>query len=119
MRIIVDAFGGDNAPLAILQGCEMAVREYGVDILAVGSEKTIREVCGKNNISLDRISIIDVEKVMPVEVDAAEVVKSYDDSTLAVGLKMLANREGDAYVSAGSNAPRWQRLSRMPTAVIC
>jgi glycerol-3-phosphate acyltransferase PlsX len=98
----VDAFGGDNAPLAILQGCEMAVREYGVDILAVGSEKTIREVCGKNNISLDRISIIDVEKVMPVEVDAAEVVKSYDDSTLAVGLKMLANREGDAYVSAGS-----------------
>ncbi len=102
MRIIVDAFGGDNAPLAILQGCEMAVREYGVDILAVGSEKTIREVCGKNNISLDRISIIDVEKVMPVEVDAAEVVKSYDDSTLAVGLKMLANREGDAYVSAGS-----------------
>ncbi len=80
----------------------MAVREYGVDILAVGSEKTIREVCGKNNISLDRISIIDVEKVMPVEVDAAEVVKSYDDSTLAVGLKMLANREGDAYVSAGS-----------------
>ena len=102
MRIIVDAFGGDNAPLAILQGCEMAVREYGVDILAVGSEKTIREVCGKNNISLDRISIIDVEKVMPVEVDAAEVVKSYDDSTLAVGLKMLANREGDAFVSAGS-----------------
>ena len=102
MRIIVDAFGGDNAPLAILQGCEMAVREYGVDILAVGSEKTIREVCGKNNISLDRISIIDVEKVMPVEVDAAEVVKSYDDSTLAVGLKMLSNREGDAYVSAGS-----------------
>ncbi len=102
MRIIVDAFGGDNAPLAILQGCEMAVRDYGVDILAVGSEKTIREVCGKNNISLDRISIIDVEKVMPVEVDAAEVVKSYDDSTLAVGLKMLANREGDAYVSAGS-----------------
>ena len=102
MRIIVDAFGGDNAPLAILQGCEMAVRVYGVDILAVGSEKTIRVVCGKNNISLDRISIIDVEKVMPVEVDAAEVVKSYDDSTLAVGLKMLANREGDAYVSAGS-----------------
>ena len=47
MRIIVDAFGGDNAPLAILQGCEMAVREYGVDILAVGSEKTIRRSAEK------------------------------------------------------------------------
>ena len=68
----------------------------------ITNKRNQHKICGKNNISLDRISIIDVEKVMPVEVDAAEVVKSYDDSTLAVGLKMLANREGDAYVSAGS-----------------
>ena len=42
MRIIVDAFGGDNAPLEVLRGCAMAVKEYGVDIIACGSEKTIR-----------------------------------------------------------------------------
>ena len=42
MRIIVDAFGGDNAPLAILQGCEMAVRDYGVDILAAVSYTHLR-----------------------------------------------------------------------------
>ena len=102
MRIIVDAFGGDNAPLEILKGCEQAVREYGVEIVAVGSEKIIREVSDQNGISLDRISITDVEKVMPVEVDSTEVVKSYDDSTMAIGLKMLANGEGDAFVSAGS-----------------
>lgn len=69
MRIIVDAFGGDNAPLEVLRGCAMAVKEYGVDIIACGSEKTIREVCQKNRIPLDRISITDVEKVIPVEVD--------------------------------------------------
>ena len=34
MRIIVDAFGGDNAPLEVLRGCAMAVKEYGVDIIA-------------------------------------------------------------------------------------
>ena len=27
MKIIADAFGGDNAPLAVLQGCELAVKE--------------------------------------------------------------------------------------------
>lgn len=102
MRIIVDAFGGDNAPLEVLRGCAMAVKEYGVDIIACGSEKTIREVCQKNRIPLDRISITDVEKVIPVEVDPTEVVKSYDDCTMAVGLKMLASGEGDAFVSAGS-----------------
>ena len=102
MRIIVDAFGGDNAPLEVLRGCAMAVKEYGVDIIACGSEKIIREVCQKNRIPLDRISITDVEKVIPVEVDPTEVVKSYDDCTMAVGMKMLASGEGDAFVSAGS-----------------
>ena len=66
MRVIVDAFGGDNAPLEILKGCAMAVQEYGVDIIACGSERVIRDVCEKNKISLDRISIADVEKVIPV-----------------------------------------------------
>ncbi|MGI5966220.1 MULTISPECIES: phosphate acyltransferase PlsX [Anaerotruncus] len=102
MRIIVDVFGGDHAPIEILKGCAMAVQEYGVDILAVGNERVIRDEAAKNGISLDRISITNVEKVIPVEVDPAEVVKSYDDCTMAVGLKMLASGEGDAFVSAGS-----------------
>lgn len=102
MRIIVDAFGGDNAPLEIMKGCEMAAKEYNVDIIACGNEDTLRELCGKNHISLDRISITHVEKVIPVEMDPTEVVKSYDDCTMAVGLKMLASGEGDAFVSAGS-----------------
>lgn len=102
MRIIVDVFGGDNAPLEILKGCAMAVQEYGVDIIACGNEQTIREVCTKEAISLDRISITHVEKVIPVDMEPTEVVKSYDDCTMAVGLKMLANGEGDAFVSAGS-----------------
>lgn len=102
MRIIVDLFGGDKAPFECLKGCAMAVAEYGVDIVAVGSEKVLRELAAKNEISLARISITDVEKVIPVEVDPTEVVKSYDDSTMAVGLKMLASGEGDAFVSAGS-----------------
>ena len=33
MKIIVDAFGGDNAPLEIVKGSAMAVAEYGVDIV--------------------------------------------------------------------------------------
>ena len=102
MRIIVDLFGGDHAPLEILKGCEAAVKEYGVDILGVGNQEVIQQVAKENQISLDRISITDCRKVIDVEVDPIEVVKSYDDSTLAVGLKMLANGEGHAFVSAGS-----------------
>ena len=42
MRIIVDAFGGDNAPLEILKGSAMAVQEYGVELLVTGPEAEIR-----------------------------------------------------------------------------
>ena len=102
MRIIVDVFGGDKAPTEILKGCAMAVSEYGVDILACGSEQVIHEVCKAENISLDHIDITNVDRVIPVDIDPTEIVKSYDDCTMAIGLKMLANGEGDSFVSAGS-----------------
>lgn len=41
MKIIVDGFGGDNAPLSVLQGCELAVKEYAdVDIIVTGDENS-------------------------------------------------------------------------------
>ena len=36
MRIAVDAFGGDNAPLEIIKGAALASREYSVDITLTG-----------------------------------------------------------------------------------
>ena len=37
MKIIVDMMGGDNAPLAVLEGTAQAVKEYGVQVIGVGS----------------------------------------------------------------------------------
>ena len=36
MKIIVDAFGGDNAPLEILKACAEAVTDFDIDILLTG-----------------------------------------------------------------------------------
>lgn len=44
MRIIVDAFGGDNAPLEVIKGAAMAVAEYGHTVVLVGREEEIRRV---------------------------------------------------------------------------
>ena len=38
MKIIVDMMGGDNAPLAVLEGAAQAVKEYGVQLIGVGNE---------------------------------------------------------------------------------
>ena len=48
MKIIVDMMGGDNAPKEILLGAAAAVREYGVQITAVGRRRDI-EACAREN----------------------------------------------------------------------
>ena len=58
MKIIVDMMGGDNAPLAVLEGAAQAVKEYGVQILGVGNEELVRRTAADNNIPLDGIDFL-------------------------------------------------------------
>lgn len=102
MKIIVDAFGGDNAPLSVLEGSALAVKEYGVQILLTGDEKKIKDCANANNISLEGIKILHADDIMDMHDDPTEIVKSKKNTSMAVGLKALADGEGDAFVSAGS-----------------
>ena len=100
MKIIIDMYGGDNAPKAPILGAAMAAKELGVDIVAVGNEAEMRKICEENGIS--GFEFIDAPLVMPVCAEPTEVMKSYKESSLAVGLRALADGRGDAFVSAGS-----------------
>ena len=103
MNIILDAMGGDNAPLEILKGAADAVREYpDVELTLVGQEKTIRDLCAAENIPLERIKIIDAPDVITMEDSAQTVVMSKKNSSMSVGLKTLAAGGGDAFISAGN-----------------
>ena len=103
MKIIVDAFGGDNAPLEILKGCADAVRELDIDILLTGDESIIRKVAQENEISLDRMEIAHTDSVITMEDHAGDIMKSKNNSSMALGLKKLAAGEGDAFISAGNS----------------
>ena len=102
MNIIVDAFGGDNAPLEVIKGAAQAVADFGIEITLTGNEKIIKETAEKNGISLDKISIIHTESVIDIHEEPTEIVKSRKDCSMAVGLQALADDKGDAFVSAGS-----------------
>ena len=103
MKIIVDAFGGDNAPLEILKGCAEAVAEYGINILLVGSKSKLEKVANENGIILYHMDIHDTEDIITNEDDPSEIMKSKNKSTMAEGLRLLAKGEGDAFVSAGNS----------------
>ncbi len=102
MRIIVDAFGGDNAPLEILKGCEMSVKENGYEIVLSGDEEKIKSCAAENGISLENMTIINASQVVTMEDHPDCILKVKTDSSMAVGMKSLAAGEGDAFVTAGS-----------------
>lgn len=103
MKIIVDAFGGDNAPLEVIKGSRMAVDELGYEIVLVGNEKIIKDEAEKNNISLSGITIVHAPDVISMDDEPMDVMKSKSNSSMSKGLQLLALGDGDAFVSAGNS----------------
>lgn len=102
MKIIVDAFGGDNAPLEVLKGCQEAVAKLGVNIILTGSSQKIKDCAAANEISLDGMEIEHTDDVFDIHEEPKEIIKSGKNTSMALGLKLLADGRGDAFVSAGS-----------------
>ena len=104
MKIIVDAMGGDNAPQAVVQGALDAHKTLGVDILLVGRAADILkcvEACGETTLPKG-VEIRDASEVVEICDDPATAFKVKKDSSLTVGLNLLKEGQGDAFVSAGS-----------------
>ncbi len=101
-RIIVDAFGGDNAPLEVIKGCERAVKELGVQIVLTGSEDKIKKCAVDNGISLDGMEIVHTDEVFDIHEEPNQIIKSGKNTSMALGMQLLAEDKGDAFVSAGS-----------------
>ena len=102
MKIIVDAFGGDNAPLEILKGAAEAVATYGHEILLVGQEDILRSLAAEHNISLDKMEIHHTTDVISMEDHPKSIMRAHKECSMAVALRLLTEGAGDAVVSAGS-----------------
>ena len=102
MKIILDLMGGDNAPLAPLDGAAQAVKEYGVQVVGLGDEALIRRTAAENDISLEGIELVNCTENIEMCDEPARAVRQKKDSTIVVGLNMLKEGRGDAFVSAGS-----------------
>ena len=104
MKIIVDAMGGDNAPLEIVKGALAGQKHWGVDIVLTGDENAIREAltrCGQPEVPAG-MEIISTSQTVEMCDDPATVFRRKKDTSMGVGLTMLRAGQGDALVSAGS-----------------
>ncbi|MEG2698857.1 MAG: phosphate--acyl-ACP acyltransferase, partial [Ruthenibacterium sp.] len=74
MNIIIDAMGGDNAPVEILKGAAAAVQEYGVQITAVGRVEKLEAAMKENAIESAGITLV----------NATEQIEMCDEPTVAI-----------------------------------
>lgn len=103
MRVVVDAFGGDNAPLEIIKGASLASLEYSTEITLTGNEKTIKQIIAENNLSFyGELKIVDTDDVISMHDEPTSLVKAHSESSMALAFKELAENRADAFVSAGS-----------------
>lgn len=103
MKILLDAFGGDNSPVEIIKGAVDYVKEGGMaEVCLVGKEDVIKQIIKENGYSDKNLSFLNATEVITCEEAPTEAFKKKPDSSITVGMKALKTGEYGAFVSAGS-----------------
>ena len=110
MKIILDAMGGDNAPEAPVLGAVEAAKTYGIEIVLVGRGEDILAVLKKHGIDNlpEGMEISNADDVVDMHDDPASIIHKRKNSSMVIGLKMLA--DGRRCWSSGSResaVPPW------------
>lgn len=103
MRVVIDAFGGDNAPLEIVKGAAVASNEFGCEITLSGNKNEIERIIKENNLTFfGDLVIVDTDDVISMHDEPTTLLKAHSNSSMALAFKELSEDRADAFVSAGS-----------------
>lgn len=104
MKILIDAFGGDNSPSEIIAGTVLALNERDdFTAVLVGKKQEIENELKKHVYASGRVEILDAQEVISCEEEPTLAIRRKPDSSICVAFKELKeNDEAMAFVSAGS-----------------
>jgi len=96
--VVVDAMGGDHAPVEVVRGAIDAAAE-GVDVVLVGDKDQITSILDRFGADLP---VVHASEVIEMHEDAASAVREKKDASIMVGARLVKEGEADALISAGS-----------------
>ena len=104
MKIVIDAYGGDNAPQEIVKGALQALKEKeGFSVVLVGKREEIEALLTSETYDADRVGIVDARDVITNDMSPTEAVRKMKDSSLVKAFSVLnSDPEAQAIISAGS-----------------
>jgi glycerol-3-phosphate acyltransferase PlsX len=104
MNIGIDMMGGDFAPLEAVKGIAQFFNEQNTDtrLILVGDKEKINPLVTEYNLSPDHIQIVHAEEIIGMNEHPTKALKEKQKSSIAIGFKLLASGEMDAFISAGN-----------------
>ncbi len=103
IKVAVDAMGGDHAPLEIVKGAVEAVNsQENVKVFLVGKEEAVMAELKKYQYDPARVEIVHATETIEMAEPPVQAIRKKKDSSIVVAMKMVKNKEADAFVGAGS-----------------
>jgi glycerol-3-phosphate acyltransferase PlsX len=102
ITVAVDAMGGDNAPGEIIKGAVLAVHDQNnIKVILVGKEDVIKKELRTYDYDKSRIEVVHAEEVISNNEAPVMAIRRKKDSSIVIAMKLVKNKEADAFVSAG------------------
>lgn len=104
VNVVLDAMGGDYAPVETVKGAIEAVKENkSVNVILAGVEDIIKKELSKySDYPADRISCLNCTEVISNDEAPVMAIRKKKDSSIVVAMNKVRTGEADAVVSAGS-----------------
>ncbi|MBN1230387.1 MAG: phosphate acyltransferase PlsX [Anaerolineales bacterium] len=102
MRIVLDGMGSDSHPLPEVKAAVAASRDMAIDILLVGQAEKLIPLLENENTSGTSVEVVDAPEVFSMEDKISAGMLRRSKNSMAVGMKLVADGEADAFVTAGN-----------------
>lgn len=104
MKIAVDVMGGDHAPLSVIEGAILAAEELpeGTKIVLIGKQDKMLSLLRSREYNANAIEMVNADDVIEMSEHPTRAFAQKPNSSIAVGFKMLKNKEVNAFCSAGN-----------------
>ena len=100
--IIIDAMGGDFAPLEIIRGALEAVSRHSAEIKLVGDVNSIQEAADSGGFDISDLEISPSTQQVGMDESPSDVLKNKKGSSIYIGSQLVGQGNGSAFLSAGN-----------------
>jgi len=102
MNIGIDMMGGDFAPLEAVKGVKQYLTNSDNNIFCIGDETQLKQLFQEHGFSSPFLHLVHAPEVIGYNEHPTKALKEKPNSSIAIGFKLLATGEIDAFLSAGN-----------------